>query len=249
MTSLAGAVAQATATLAPAHLSSLAYAYRECGEYTESVAASVLRSVPAPHREAVADLNAAWRESSGLAGAAVALALEAAIEARRQVRPTELEVVVTGPASPAAPVRLTSQVVQQLIDQALARVMLVSFSAYRVANVIDALDRAVARGVSVQLVLESAEQLPGWTDANAYAKYQVFEWPVSERQPASAKLHAKAVIVDGQSVLLTSANLTNAAFDQNLELGILCRGGKTAGQIQQHFDALITDGVLKRVGP
>jgi phosphatidylserine/phosphatidylglycerophosphate/cardiolipin synthase-like enzyme len=230
VTSLAAAVAQATATLAPAHLSSLADAYRKCGEYTESVAASVLRSVPAPHRDAVADLNAAWRESPDLAGGAMALALEAAIEARQQVRPTELEIVVTGPASPAAPGRLTSQVVQQLIDQALARVMLVSFSAYRVANVIDALDRAVARGVAVQLVLESAEQLPGWTDANAYAKYQVFEWPVSERQPASAKLHAKAVIVDGQSVLLTSANLTNAAFDQNLELGILCRGGKTAAK-------------------
>lgn len=246
MTSLAGAVARATAALAPAHVKSLAHAYRKCAGYSDGAAADVMKSVPAPHRETVGDLNTAWRESSVTTGDAVALALESAIVARELVRPAELEVVVTGPASPAAPVRLTSQVVQQLIDQALARVLLVSFSAYRVANVVDALDRAVARGVLVQLVLESAEQLPGWTDTEAYAKYHVFEWPVNERQPASAKLHAKAVIVDGQSVLLTSANLTNAAFDQNLELGILCRGGRTAGQIQEHFDALITQSTLRR---
>ena len=32
----------------------------------------------------------------------------------------------------------------------------------------------------------------------------------------------QAVIVDTRDVLLTSANMTNAAYDKNLELGVLC---------------------------
>lgn len=246
MSELARAAADAVASLAPAHLRALADAYRSCGEFTEASASAVVRAVPAPHREAASALNSAWREAPGVPGSGIALALDAALEARAQVRPTEIEVVVTGPASPAAPVRLTSQVVQQLIDRALARVMLVSFSAYGVSSVIAALDRAVERGVKVELVLESADHLDGGGGAHAYAKYDVFEWPNDQRNPPNAKLHAKAVLVDGDSVLLTSANLSNAAFDKNIELGVLCRGGKTANQVQQHFDALIQTGVLRR---
>jgi phosphatidylserine/phosphatidylglycerophosphate/cardiolipin synthase-like enzyme len=46
-------------------------------------------------------------------------------------------------------------------------------------------------------------------------------------------IHAKAVIVDGQVVLVTSANLTNAAYDKSLELGILCRGGGIKGDVSR----------------
>ena len=96
----------------------------------------------------------------------------------------------------------------------------------------------------VDLILESAEHLEGGGGAAAYAKYRTYEWPTNLREPPDAKLHAKAVIVDGHDVLLTSANMTNAAYDKNIELGVLCRGGTTAARVQKHFDALITGGVL-----
>ena len=35
-------------------------------------------------------------------------------------------------------------------------------------------------------------------------------------------LHAKAVVVDGEAVFVTSANLTEAALDRNIELGACC---------------------------
>jgi hypothetical protein len=38
--------------------------------------------------------------------------------------------------------------------------------------------------------------------------------------------------------------MTNAAYDKNIELGVLCRGGPTAARVQRHFDALITRGAL-----
>jgi len=36
-------------------------------------------------------------------------------------------------------------------------------------------------------------------------------------------LHAKAVLADDEAVFITSANLTEAALDRNIELGVLIR--------------------------
>ena len=154
---------------------------------------------------------------------------------------------MTGPDSPAASVRLTSEVVRQLIDRAPKRVTLVSFAAYQMPSVIAALDAALGRGVKVSLILESPEKLEGGGGAAAYAKFRTYHWPIAQREPPDAKLHAKAVIVDGRDVLLTSANMTSAAYDKNIELGVLCQGGNVAVQVQRHFDALIARGVLALV--
>ena len=48
-------------------------------------------------------------------------------------------------------------------------------------------------------------------------------------------------------MLLTSANMTAAAYDKNIELGVLCSGGSVARQIKRRFDALIVRGVLELV--
>jgi phosphatidylserine/phosphatidylglycerophosphate/cardiolipin synthase-like enzyme len=142
---------------------------------------------------------------------------------------------------------LTSEVVSGLIDEANERVTVVSFAAYAVPSVLAALDAAATRGVHVRLILESPEKLKDGGGAGAYAAFPTYEWPVERRVPPDALLHAKAVIVDGHAVLVTSANLTNAAYDKSIELGVLCRGGGVANQIQHHFDALIAAGVLRPV--
>ena len=40
--------------------------------------------------------------------------------------------------------------------------------------------------------------------------------------------------------------MTNAAYDKNIELGVLCRGGTAALRIQRHFDAGEDEGVRGR---
>lgn len=248
MSDLADAIATTVAALGSAHICSLADAYRECGPYTAGGAARAKHATPAPHHGEVERLNAAWADCADLPGSAIAIALESVQASQRSSDAPVTEVVVTGPDSPAAPVRLTSEVVGQLIDHATQRVTLVSYAAYRMASVISALDAAVARGVSVNLILESAEKLDGGGGAHAYARYPTYEWPLDRRDPPDAKLHAKAVIIDSREVLLTSANMTSAAYDKNIELGVLCRGGGVARQVQAHFDALIARGVLELVG-
>lgn len=245
MNALADAVVAIVEELGDAHVRSLASAYRSAGAYSPANAAAVRQALPAAHREHVDTLNSAWAGSIEASGAAVALALETALAARKSAATVSVDVVVTGPDSPAAPVRLTSQVVRQLIDSAQQRVTLVSYAAYQMPTIIAALDAAVGRDVRVDLILESPERLDGGGGAAAYAKYRVYHWPADQRDPPEAKLHAKAVIVDGRDVLLTIANMTNAAYDKNIELGLLCRGGSTARRVQRHFDALVARGVLR----
>ena len=247
MTALASELAAVAGVLGDAHLRALVAAVRTSPGYTAAAAAAARQAVPAPHHVQVDRLNRAWAESADEPGSGLALALEAVQAARRLADLPRVEVVVTGPVPPAAPVRLTSEVVRQLIDEAGQRVTLVSYAAYEVPAVIAALDRAVGHGVQVNLILESPEKLEGGGGAQAYARFRRYHWPLDRREPADAKLHGKAIIIDGRDLLLTSANLTAAGYDRNIELGVLCRGGGVAHQIQRHFDALIGAGVLARV--
>ena len=57
-------------------------------------------------------------------------------------------------------------------------------------------------------------------------------------------LHAKAVVADDEAVFVTSANLTEAAFDRNIELGLLARDRTLAATTVLHFQTLIEQGLL-----
>ncbi|MFZ1131947.1 MAG: phospholipase D-like domain-containing protein [Terriglobales bacterium] len=62
--------------------------------------------------------------------------------------------------------------------------------------------------------------------------------------PASV-LHAKAVVVDDEVVFVTSANLTEAALDRNIEIGLLIRDRAIAVSVSTHFQVLIDRGLLR----
>lgn len=57
-------------------------------------------------------------------------------------------------------------------------------------------------------------------------------------------LHAKSVVADDEAVFVTSANLTEAAFDRNIEVGLLLRDRALALSITSHLRGLIERGVL-----
>ena len=61
-------------------------------------------------------------------------------------------------------------------------------------------------------------------------------------------LHAKAVVADEEAAFVTSANLTEAALEWNIEMGLLVRDRALAGSIVKHFRGLI-ERELVRVLP
>ena len=60
-------------------------------------------------------------------------------------------------------------------------------------------------------------------------------------------LHAKAVVADDEAVFVTSANLTEAAWDRNIEVGLLIRDRSLAETLVCHFQGLIDQKLLRRL--
>lgn len=84
------------------------------------------------------------------------------------------------------------------------------------------------------------KRLPNvYCDRRALAPYR--------RGEGRAVLHAKAIAVDDERVLVTSANLTSAAQTRNVELGLLVRVPTVAAAVRRYFEQLIDDGVLTPV--
>ena len=94
------------------------------------------------------------------------------------------------------------------------------------------------------LVSRFADRFWG-TDWPGDVRPAVFYDPRSlELAGPSGVLHAKAVVVDDETVFITSANLTAAAQDRNIELGILTRNYALAISIRTHFQTLIDQEFL-----
>ena len=52
-------------------------------------------------------------------------------------------------------------------------------------------------------------------------------------------------MADDEAVFVTSANLTEAALDRNIEVGVLVRDRALALSVSSHFQVLIDRGLLK----
>jgi phosphatidylserine/phosphatidylglycerophosphate/cardiolipin synthase-like enzyme len=59
-------------------------------------------------------------------------------------------------------------------------------------------------------------------------------------------LHAKCALADGDRLLVSSANFTTSALSLNMELGVLVEGGDMPREVEEHFETLMRDGVLRR---
>jgi phosphatidylserine/phosphatidylglycerophosphate/cardiolipin synthase-like enzyme len=83
------------------------------------------------------------------------------------------------------------------------------------------------------------------TDWPGSSRPRVFYDPRSlELDGPGGVLHAKAVVADEETVFVTSANLTEAALDRNIEVGFLVRDPGLAGSVAAHFRGLIDRGLL-----
>ena len=96
-----------------------------------------------------------------------------------------------------------------------------------------------------QLVRRFADRFWG-TDWPGSVRPRVFYDPRSLEQDGPAGvLHAKAIVTDDEAVFVTSANLTEAALDRNIEVGLLVRDRALALSVSSHFRVLIDRGLLR----
>jgi cardiolipin synthase len=154
-------------------------------------------------------------------------------------------------------VRRTEQVLCDLIRGAERKLTMTSFGIFQVPRLVEELERSLERGIALRIVLGDREwhsdqeidrqrhQLGRVVTAQA----SLLQWPPDRRsrdeQGHAGLMHVKAAVADSRVAFLTSANLTEAALERNMELGVLIRGGGMPAAIDRLIDALLESGELQ----
>lgn len=229
-----------------------------------SLRAEITKRVPHhQHRDLALAFVDHWRsESKNVDARTVGVALQTAVLSEQTYRDSHsIELVWTGPNPDETPFRRTEQAILQILDAAKSRITLVSFAVYRIPNIGKALVRAAKRGVRLSVIVETPDKIEGDGEyctikalgQDVAACSTVYFWPKENRplgeNGKAGLLHVKCVVADGESLLVSSANLTQQAFTINMELGVLVRGGLIPEQVEEQFARMIQSGQLQLLLP
>ncbi|QMU71842.1 hypothetical protein GXP74_29990 [Streptacidiphilus sp. P02-A3a] len=155
--------------------------------------------------------------------------------------------------SDAVPIRLTASVAIEVIRAATRTLLVTSYTAFGVQEIVSEIEAAANRGVSVDLVLETARASGGrlhgasdgrsaFQDLRFHPDVHLWQWASSERRGSGGRhgsMHAKVIAADRTTALLGSANLTDNAYNDNLEIGAVVRDPAAVAGLVDHFAALM----------
>lgn len=198
----------------------------------------------------------------GVASSGIVAILKAVEEAT--AIPTGPDLVWSGPEIPGLHARDTRRVYEELLGGAKESIWASTYAFFDGPRAFRILANRMEEvpDLEVVLLLNVQRKYGDSTDTadlvNGFAKrLWTKEWP-GERRPQvfydprsmdsdgpGGVLHAKAVITDREAVFVTSANLTEAAFDRNIELGLLTRDRVLAESLTRHFQVLIERKLLR----
>ena len=165
----------------------------------------------------------------------------------------KIQMVWTGPNTGLVASRSTYQVLLDVINSAESKLFMTSFVAYKIDKVMKALENALEKGVKVEILLELSTKEGGKVDADSIKTFKqslppadIYTWrPANDSEGNWAgAVHAKCAVADGKMAFITSANLTSAALEKNMELGVLFRGGSIPDKLSRHLEALVATGVI-----
>ncbi len=200
-------------------------------------------------------------EQLGISGSAIAAWIRTVEEATaRTPRP---DLVWSGPEVPGLHARDTRRVYEELLGSAERSVWASTYAFLDGPRAFEVLARRMdARSeLRVTLLLNIQRKRGDTTAAEQLVRrfadrFWGTDWPGSSRprvyydpralesEGPAGILHAKALVVDDEAVFVTSANLTEAALDRNIEVGLLVRDRALAASVSSHFRGLIDRGLL-----
>jgi phosphatidylserine/phosphatidylglycerophosphate/cardiolipin synthase-like enzyme len=246
----------------PPHLRDRIVSALESGLLGPSPTIASLRSVLG-NREDAEGLAASLLELErlGISGPAAAAWLRAVVRASARTRKPDL--VWSGPEVPGLHARDTRRVYEELLGSAEHSICASTYAFFDGHKAFEVLARRMEAKPALRVTLllniqrkrgdtTTSEQLVRrftdrfWkADWPGSARPSVFYDPRAlEQEGPGGVLHAKAVVAD-DTVFITSANLTEAALDRNIELGVLVRDRAFALTVGGYFRNLIDRDLLK----
>ncbi|HXH74055.1 MAG TPA: DISARM system phospholipase D-like protein DrmC [Bacteriovoracaceae bacterium] len=197
-----------------------------------------------------------WKQNKQVSSIEIASALmSASLTAELAASRGSVEMVWTGPSSNLVPIRHTEQVLKEVIESAKTKLFVVSFVAYDVPTIHSALNRAIERNVSVDILVESSQNPHSRIQVDSVPrmrssvpKANIYIWDQSQNPSDTiGVVHAKCAVADDCIAFITSANLTTAAMERNVELGVLIKGGDLPTRLDQHLRSLVVSKIFKKV--
>ena len=251
----------------PAHLRKRLASALESGVLTTPCTSASLRSVLGL-KEGGEEIASALAEleRNGIFGPASAAWIRTVEQAVSRVPRPDL--VWSGPEVPGLHARDTRRVYEELLGSAERSVWACSYAYFDGPRAFEVLAQRMdaTPNLHVTLLLNIQRKRGDTAAANEIVRrfadrFWGTDWPGSskprvyydprsiEPDGPSGVLHAKAVIVDDEAVFVTSANLTEAALDRNIEIGLLVRDHALAASVTSHFRGLIERNYLQPLPP
>jgi phosphatidylserine/phosphatidylglycerophosphate/cardiolipin synthase-like enzyme len=194
---------------------------------------------------------------------AVAHSLELLALASARCTPASdlFDLVTTSPEVNGQTDRDTSVVVGDLFRNARESVLVAGYAVYQGQKVFQALANRMEEvpTLAVRMYLD-VQRKPADTTCDSELvrrfvhQFRAAQWPAGKHLPeiyyypasltqgqrTGAALHAKCIVVDGQSVYISSANFTEAAQQRNIEVGILVHSFDLADRVIRFFNGLVS---------
>jgi phosphatidylserine/phosphatidylglycerophosphate/cardiolipin synthase-like enzyme len=247
----------------PSHLRDRLVSALESGLLGQCPTVASLRSVLG-NREDTGELVSSLLELErlGISGPAAAAWLRTVARVTDRTRKPDL--VWSGPEVPGLHARDTRRVYEELLGSAEHSIWASTYAFFDGPKAFEVLARRMeARPALRVTLLLNIQRKRGDATASEQLvrrfadRFWKDDWPGSSRpsifyNPRALEqdglggvLHAKAVVADDEAVFITSANLTEAALDRNIELGVLVRDRAFALTICGYFRNLIDRDLLK----
>jgi phosphatidylserine/phosphatidylglycerophosphate/cardiolipin synthase-like enzyme len=247
----------------PSHLRERLASALETGLLPGPPTAAALRSVlgNAGPLDEVAGALAEF-DRLGVSGPAAATCIRAL--ARADSRSPRPDLVWSGPEVPGLHARDTRRVYEELLGSAERSVWVSTYVFFDGPKAFEILARRMdaVPALRVTLLLNIQRRRGDTTDAEQLVRrfadrFWTADWPGTSRprvfydpraldpDAPGGVLHAKAVVADDEVVFVTSANLTEAALERNIELGLLVRDRALAVSVATHFNGLIDRALLR----
>lgn len=171
-----------------------------------------------------------------------------------------IDLVLSGPEVFGTPTRDTRAVMHSLLAEAVSEVLLVGYVIHNANSLFQPLAQRMATepNLKVWCCLDIGREWKDQTPTEELLRrfsheFRTRHWPWEPRpkvyyDPRSlessgstrSSLHAKCLVIDRRVALVTSANLTEAAQNRNIECGVIIRGGSTPERLGEYFAGLKT---------
>jgi phosphatidylserine/phosphatidylglycerophosphate/cardiolipin synthase-like enzyme len=182
---------------------------------------------------------------------------------RAESRSPRPDLAWSGPSVQGAGARDTRRVYEELLGSAQRSLWVSTYAFFDGPKAFEVLARRMDATPQLEVtLLLNIQRIRGDTTAADFLvrrfadRFWGQEWPGASRprvyydaralepDAPGGVLHAKAVVADEEAVFITSANLTEAALERNIELGLVLRDRALALSIVAHFRGLIEGRLL-----